>query len=283
MISWTRKYAPKSTAQVIGQKAQVLKLRSFIENFKKSKKKSALLYGFTGSGKTSSVYAIASELNCEILEINASDLRNAASIESVIGSASGQLSLFGLSKIILVDEIDGVSGAKDRGGIPALAKLIAKSAFPIVMTANDPWDKKFSALRKSSEMIEYMPLGSSDILLSLKKICQSEGILADDSSLTAIAARSRGDLRAATNDLQIISSGSKSISQADVDSLSDRNRIDSMLNALVKILRSHDFEAAASAFDDLSEQPNEWFLWLDENIPSDYKNPKYLAKAYECL
>ncbi len=282
-LSWTRKYMPSKCSEVAGQAAAVARLKGFVGSSRKSGKKAALLHGFTGSGKTCSVYAVAREIGCEVLEINASDFRDAESINSIVGSASYQLSLFGGGKIILVDEIDGISGREDRGGIAALSRIIAKSAFPIVMTANSPWDKKFSPLRKLSEMIEFKPLAAAEVYNVLNMICRSEKVAADDAALKSLANRSGGDLRAAVNDLQILAGSSRKLAKKDVDSLSDRNRIESMIGALVRILKTTDFETAAAAFDSLEEQPNEWFLWIDENLPAEYKNPKYLAKAYEAV
>ncbi|MBS3133311.1 replication factor C large subunit [Candidatus Woesearchaeota archaeon] len=282
-LSWTRKYMPEKCSEVVGQSASVSRLRRFVESHGKSRKKAALLYGFTGSGKTCSVYAVASELDYEVLEVNASDFRNSDSINSIVGSASSQLSLFGKGKIVLVDELDGISGQQDRGGIAALSKLIPKSSFPIVMTANDPWNKRFSPLRRSSEMIEFRQVSNNDVHSVLKNICSSEKIAAEDAALKSLANRSGGDMRAAINDLQILSESTGKLSQKDVDGLSDRNRVESMLNALIRILKSVDFETSSTAFDEIDEQPDQWFLWLDENIPSEYKNPKYLAKAYEAV
>ena len=282
-VSWTRKYAPERTDRIVGQSSAVAALRNFILNHKKSRKKAALLYGLTGCGKTSSVHAVASELNYEILEINASDFRNAKSINSIVGSASSQLSLFAPGKIILVDEVDGVSGRKDRGGIAALSKLLSKSAFPMVMTANDPWDKKFSGLRKASEMIQFMPLGSDAVHSVLKDVCSRENVSAEPEALQSMAARAGGDLRAAINDLQIMAGGTRKLTVKDVDELSDRNRTESMLRAIARILKTTDFQIAAEAFDDVDEMPNEWFLWIDENVPLEYKEPGFLAKAYESI
>ncbi|MFC1728389.1 AAA family ATPase [Nanoarchaeota archaeon] len=155
MKPWVVKHLPQSSSEVVAHKDSLESLRSFIQN---TKQKAAVIYGPSGNGKTSAVYALANELSYEVLEVNASDFRNAEAINTIVGSASKQMSLFGKGKIILVDEIDGLSGMKDRGGVSALTKLIGDSSFPIICTAINPFDKKFSPLRKKSELIEFKTL-----------------------------------------------------------------------------------------------------------------------------
>ena len=58
---WTDKYSPKTTKEIVGQDQAMNYLKSFVVNFKKCKKKAVMLHGPTGSGKTSSVYALAKE------------------------------------------------------------------------------------------------------------------------------------------------------------------------------------------------------------------------------
>ena len=67
----THKYIPKTTKEIFGQEDVIKQLNNFIINFKKQKKKAALIYGSSGTGKTSSVYAIANELGYEVIEVNA--------------------------------------------------------------------------------------------------------------------------------------------------------------------------------------------------------------------
>ena len=74
---------------------------------------------------------LCSEFDFEIVEINASDLRNADSINSVLGAAINQQSLFARRKLILVDEVDGLAGREDRGGVAAISALVEKSTFPV--------------------------------------------------------------------------------------------------------------------------------------------------------
>ncbi len=280
MIPWTKKYIPTTAAQMRGQ--NVDRLRSFVNSFP-GRKRALLLYGPTGCGKTSSVYAVARDLDFEVLEVNASDVRNAAAITSIIGAASGQRSLFSKGKIILIDEVDGVSGQKDRGGVAALVKLSATSKSPIVLTANDPSDKKFSSLRKVAEIVEFRPLAANIVADVIKEVCKKERIAVDIDALQALANRSGGDMRAAITDLQILTERTKVLDKKAVDTLSDRERTEQVESALRRIFSTTQFEVALSALDDLDETPDEWFLWVDQNVPAEYSDAKVIERAYDAI
>jgi len=239
-----------------------------------------LIYGSSGIGKTSSVYAIANDLNLEIFEINASDTRNKEEIETRLGSVINQRSLFSKGKIILVDEIDGLSGMKDRGGVQALIKLIQKTSFPIILTATNPWDNKFSSLRSKCEMLQFNELNYSDVYEYLKKICSRENIDYDNLALKSLARR-QTDLRAAINDLQMLTSDGK-LDKKRLDELGDRNKTETMINALIKIFKNSDPLIARDAFENVDEDIDKQFLWIDENLAKEYQG-KDLAEAYDKL
>jgi replication factor C large subunit len=96
-----------------------------------------VLHGPPGTGKTASVHALARELDLELIEVNASDVRNKASINELLGAALGQQSLFFKGNVILVDEADGLSGTKDRGGLQAVLALVKEARYPVIITANE--------------------------------------------------------------------------------------------------------------------------------------------------
>ena len=280
---WIRKYCPKNIKEVQGHNRVIAELKSYILNYKSQKKKAAMLYGGPGVGKTCIVHALANELGYEILEVNASDFRNKDAIKSVVGSASQQQPLFfSKGKIILVDEVDGITGRKDRGGVSALKEVVANSKFPIVMTANDPWNKKFSTLRKISEMMQLRTPSYLSVSAMLKKICEIENIKYEDDSLKRLARRSGGDFRASINDLQNLSQGG-AIKKEDLDKLSERNQVESMNSALIKIFKNTNLKIALEALRDVNEDMNTSILWIDENIPMEYKDPRDLYKAYDSL
>jgi len=277
------KYIPKSTKEIFGQDDNIKKLKNFIVNFAKEKKNSALIYGHSGTGKTCSVYAIANELGYEVIEVNASEFRNAEQINLKVGNAIKQQSLFAKGKIILVDEIDGLSGHEDRGGIQAITKLIGDSSYPIILTAENPFDNKFSSLRSKSNLIEFKQLEHLSIFNIVKRICEHEKIKYDENALKTLSRMSGGDARAAINDLQLLAQDKKELAKESLDELADRNKLDNIMTALNKIFKTTDLNVAISAFNNVEEDLDKQFLWIDENLPKEYVNPKELAKAYEML
>ncbi|MBU2634361.1 MAG: replication factor C large subunit [Nanoarchaeota archaeon] len=259
-----QKYKPKKLEDVKGQDVALRKLKKAV-----LEKKHVLIYGDIGIGKTSSVYALANDLDHEILEVNASDYRNKDQIESLIGNSSQQLSLFNKSKIILVDEIDGLN-IKDRGGLQALIKLLEKSVYPIVIVGNDIWDSKFNLLRRKCELIGYSKLKSFEILSILKNISEKENIEVNNEFLMEIVNNCNGDIRAAINDLQILN----------VDDL--RERKETIFNTLKLVLKSKDFNLILQKFGNCESNLDEIMLWLEENIAKEYSNND-LMKAYDNL
>jgi replication factor C large subunit len=278
MAPWMKKYTPKSASEI--PQDDVGMIKDFIVNYKKQKKKGLLLYGPPGSCKSSSVYAIARELGLEIIETNASDSRSKKSIKGTIGEAMVQQSLFFKGKIILVDEVDGLSGTKDRGGIPEMVSLMQESAFPVICTANDPTPKKFSKLRRACKMVEFAALSMSHVLAALKTICDKEGIAYDESILRTISRRCGGDLRAAINDLETICVGGV-MDKEIANLLGDRDQTEQIEMALLKIFKTVDPQIALRSLDNVKEDLDKVLLWIEYNIPHEYKKPEDLARAFE--
>ena len=267
-MMWTEKYKPKKITELL-QVEQTKSLLYQIENYKKP----ILIYGPTGNGKTTTIHTIASSLNYEILEVNASDIRNTESINNIIGNSIRQSSLFNKSKIILIDELDGVSGNADRGGVLALIKLLDETNFPIIMTANDPWDSKFSTLRKKCNLIEFKKYNDETITSFLGSITKKEDLKINYETLKEIANLNKGDLRASINDLQIVSSTKES-------SLDDRKKKETAFNVLKNIFKTR--EVSTYEFDKTDLNLDEAMLWVDENLPLEYSGID-LAKAYDAL
>lgn len=281
-ISWTQKYRPLTAKDLCGIDSSVEKIKSYIANYRPGTK-ALLINGPPGCGKTSSVYAIANDLKLEVFELNASDDRNKDSIIATAGSAMQQGSIFGTKKLILLEEVDGISESEDRGGITELVNLIPKSRYPVIMTANDPWDRKFSNLRAKSEIVTFNTPTYISLTKALEKITEIEKVTATKEVLTAIARRNGGDFRGAINDLQMMSAGKRTVEEKDLDILGDRKKTESMMNALMRILKTLDPNVALSAFEDVDENIDEQILWLEENIAAEYTEQNDIKEAYDKL
>jgi len=278
------KYRPKRFPEIIGQDLAIERLKYFIESFNKgtAKKKAVLLHGPAGTGKTTLAYVLANELGSEIFELNASDLRNRQKLDEVLKPSTLQSSLFSKAgKIILIDEVDGVT-ATEYGGLSELIMLIEKTKFPIIITCNDVWQSKFNLLRSKCEVISLKEIPYPLILKFLEDIIKSENKIVNETLIKEIAAKSRGDLRAALNDLQSVLYEDKTEIQKETREIDLREKSQDIFNALREVFKIRATEQTLNVFDMVNMETDQIKLWLEENIPAEYRGES-LAKAFEAL
>jgi len=270
------KYRAEHYNDLVGQEKAIEEVEYFLQNFPKIKK-AILLYGPSGTGKTSLAIAAAKKHNVEIFELNASDLRNRAKLEEILKPASKQASLFKKGKFLLMDEIDGVTGT-DIGGIPELIRIIDRTAHPLILTGNDVWQTKFSQLRQKCKLVEMKSLKTEDIVKLLKKIVEKENVQENESFLRQISIKSQGDIRAALNDLQAYSV-EKTESYLDITK-DKRDKEENIFNILKLLFQER--QNFLNLFDNTRMSLDEILLWIEENIPKEYQG-KALANAYHAL
>ncbi len=285
-IPWIIKYRPKRVDDVVNQDSAKAKFLQWIKLWMAGKpsKKAALLYGPAGCGKTSLVEAVANEYRLELVEMNASDFRRKQDIERIAKVAATMRSLFARGKIILLDEVDGISGKADAGAIDAILYLLEVTRYPVVMTANDPWDQRLKPLRDASEMIQFKRLSERDVIMVLKRICQAEKLECEEAALKEIAKRSEGDLRSAINDLQAIAEGYGKVTLTWVKALTTyRDREYAPFEALHKLFNARYIFQAKQAISQANIDYDTMAIWVNEHIPTYYEDPEEIMKAYEAL
>ena len=96
--------------------------------------------------------------------------------------------------------------------------------------------------------------------------------------ITEIAIKSKGDLRAAINDLQ---SASK-IEDPSKIIFDERNVETSIFNALKQIFKIKPSNDILNVFDSVKMSIYDIILWVEENIPAEYRGEE-LARAYDLL
>ena len=75
----------------------------------------------------------------------------------------------------------------------------------------------------------------------------------------------------------------KELKKEDVALAYGRNHTEKITNALVRVFKTTNAEVALPAFDEVQEDLDEIFLWMDENIPKEYTKIDDLAKAFSNL
>lgn len=254
------KYRPKNLEGMVGLDKPISEFLKYLG------KKPVLLYGPPGVGKTLSCYLIAKKLDLELYEINASDYRDTESLRKVLEIAK-QYSIFGRKRLVLIDEVDGLS-SQDTGATKELIKILKETRNPIVLTANDAYDPKLRTLRSYCKLVHYHKIHSNPIIKYLKRICDGEEVEYNENILKNIAQRSNGDVRASVLDLQSLISKEKLLPS---DYLAPRNYEENIFNSVRYILKTKKIDIAKEVMDNLDRSPDDFFWWIEENSTKEYQ------------
>lgn len=285
-LPWIIKYRPKSLKDYVNQEEAVTIFTSWIKEWEKKVplKRAVLLYGPPGVGKTSLIEVVANEYNMEIIETNASDYRRREDIARKVRTAALQGSLSGKRKIILLDEVDGLSSLGDKGGIEAIQELISITKHPIVMTANNAYHPDLRPIREQSILIEVKKLGQREVLPLLKKVCERENVTCEDEALKIIYTKNSGDLRAILNDLQSIAEVfGKVTTELATELTYYRDRQLNPFDTLRIIFSSKYIWQSKNAVSHSEVDPDTLIEWLSENVPNQLSDPEDVYLAFEVL
>ncbi len=282
---WTVRHRPKTTAEIAGNKLAIEKLIEWLDSWSKKRpvKAGALLYGPPGVGKTVVSEAVAHDRGWDLVEINASDQRTGEMLSKTAGMASTQATLGGRGRLVLLDEVDGINLRQDHGAITTILGVIRESKFPIVLTANDPWDPKIRPLREACLQIELKRLGLREGLPLLKSVLLKEGVTADEEALRVLLQKNNGDIRSTLNDLQVLTRRGGRLGANEVNWLAWRDRTESIFEVL-RIVFNSPTVAAARRASNMSDVDHEMlFQWILENAPYQITEPRELSEAMNAL
>ena len=180
MTTWAEKYRPKSLRDVVGNPTAVADLERWARSWEKGRpdRRAVILAGPPGTGKTSAAIALANDMGWTVVEMNASDRRNAESVRQIAlrgataqtFSDSGEFltAAAGGRKLVLLDEADNLIGRQDTGGIGAIVDTIRRSGQPIVLIANDYYEltRRSSSIRSLCRTIKFKSIHPSSAKLS---------------------------------------------------------------------------------------------------------------------
>ncbi len=284
-LLWVEKYRPKKVEDIVGNEEAKATFIEWLKSKRRSKK-AVLLYGPPGVGKTALVNAAAKEFGFITIEMNASDTRSEKAINAIAKPATSFVALDTFSAVskgnlLFLDEVDGIAGNEDRGGVSAIIKIVEESRVPVIMVANDPDIDKLRPLKKVCLLIRFQQIRIPLIIALLQKICLLEHVKAEFEALERVAQNSRGDVRSAINDLQSISEENGVLTLQDTMMLSSRNKDISMDETLRGFFSAKSVAEASSLLSRSGVDYDDFLLSVSDNLPRRYTNPEELAAAYD--
>ena len=283
------KYKPKKIDELIGNKLQILKCKMWLENFKnkeKNTKPALLLAGPPGIGKTSLATLLLK--NYDLIEFNASDVRNQKMVKENLKNIMGKISiscLMGSTKKIgiIMDEVDGMSSG-DRGGVSELISFInpnkgkkkankkpVKYINPIICICNKDTEKKIKDLKKECEVVKFTLPSINELYLYAEKILEKENIKIKEKDLYKIIEFSQKDIRKLLGTIQNIYINKKEKNISKVLNSMGEKKVDSyLLNTTFNILNQYNGIEQTSIMYETDK--NMIGLTLFENILNFTKN-----------
>jgi replication factor C large subunit len=283
-LLWVEKYRPKKIEDIVGNEEAKAAFLDWLNN-KRHTKKAVLLFGPPGVGKTALVNAASKEFGFIVIEMNASDTRSEKAINEVAKPATSYIALDSFSaeskgNVLFLDEVDGIAGNEDRGGVGAIIKIVDESRVPVIMAANDPDVDKLRPLKKVCLLVRFQQIRIPLIIALLQKICLLEHVKAEFEALERIAQNSRGDVRSAINDLQSLSEENHVLTLQDTMTLASRNKDISLDQTIAGFFSAKSVAEASSLLSRSSIDYDEFIMSVSDNLPRRYTDPDELAAAY---
>lgn len=228
-MMWSEKYRPKDISEMIGNEEA---RSSLVEWFAKWKKgtKPILVVGPPGIGKTTIATLISKKFGYDMISLNASDVRSKSNINEVLRPVLSNVSVLG-SPMIFIDEVDGIHGRSDFGGVEALVSILKESSVPIILAANTDITDKMKTIKKAVKTIYFKPIPPRLLRILLTNILKIEGAKLSPGSMIKVINESNGDIRSMINLCQAQVSGFDPPSEQIFEELDIENGVNAFFKA----------------------------------------------------
>lgn len=257
---WVEKYRPNKLSDMILTKEN----REYFESIK-DEIPNLLLVGTPGIGKTTLARIIVQELlKCQYLYINASDENGIDTIRSKVTSFAQTRSVDGRIKVVILDEMDGLSIDAQRALRNTMEEYSAYTRF--VFTANYK-HKIIPAIQSRAQMFDFAPTDFA-VLSRVIYILEQENVIVDKVSKLKLARLVKGNYRDIRKTINLVQkySASGTLVIANVSEISE----------LLKTVHTHILEKKVIAL-------RKYLIENEAEFQGDYNNllNQYLNHVYQ--
>lgn len=250
-MMWVEKHRPTKVADMVGNEDTRARFVSWLSGWEQGTKP-ALLAGPPGTGKTTLVHAAAADLGYFVMELNASDLRTKEALQGRLNALSS-VSLFEERRLLFLDEVDGLFGRADFGGLEYVVDTLGDLTLPVAMAANYEDSEQVRKLSKVSTVMKMRKVSERLLEIYVRDILAREKASLSEEAVIEAVTSARGDVRAAVTNAQSAALSGKPMRQF-------RNQMVSLPDAIGLAASSASADEAVRALRDSDAQPDEKLL-----------------------
>ena len=251
-LPWVEKYRPNNIDEIISHDQNIETIKQLLLH---ESLPHLLFYGFPGTGKTSTIMALAKQIygnniKLMVMKLDASDDRGINSVrEDIKGFAEKSNMFIKGVRLIILDEVDSMTFDAQF----ALRRIIEKYSLFIRFCLICNYENKIiSAIRSRCANFRFSNIEIKYIHKKLEQIAIAENIIIDNNIINTIAYLSKGDLRKAINLFQSIMMQSTEITQDmcyEMTGTPNKLELTQILTTLLD--HTHDFDKSYSIINNL--------------------------------
>jgi replication factor C subunit 3/5 len=234
-LPWVEKYRPKTIDEIISHAQNIETIKKLLIG---GSLPHLLFHGSSGTGKTSTIMALAKEIygnniRLMVMKLDASDDRGINSVREDIKGFAEKSNMFQKGvRLIILDEADSMTFDAQF----ALRRIIEKYSATIRFCLICNYENKIiPAIRSRCANFRFSNIDIKHICLKLNQIANIENIKYEPNVIETIATLAKGDLRKAINLIQSISMQTEYITNAlcwEIAGIPSNDEIKYILNVL---------------------------------------------------